>query len=238
MEELKLAKELKKEVGKELEDMIMIVYGSTVFGVKTSDLDVCFIRENDLSIDSLERLKEIIRWFHLKNGLKIDEAVLYDNKLIYTNSFIENTFVDLPFPFINGKYIIPRIEKTAKFLSSIEMKKRLILNILTTKHIVMDDNQGLIQKYSDEAWESILKVVISYACKKQFTQQDLIEWLYVDPYSKVDGEMYLGYKTNLKEKMLYTENIINQQLTRLEQENKVEKVLKKTYFPKESWLTK
>lgn len=238
MEELNLAKELKKDVDNEIENMAMIIYGSTVFGVKTSDLDICFIRENDLFINELEKLKDIIRMFHVKNNLRIDEEVPYDNKLIYTNSFIENTFSDLPFPYINGKYIIPAIEKTYEFLSSIEMKKRLILNILTTKHIVVDGNQELISKYSNDAWESILKVVVSYSGRYQFTLQELVEWLYADPFNKIDGEMYLGYKTNLREKMLYINYMVEQQLIRLEKENKIQRVLKRTYSPNENWLSK
>lgn len=238
MESLELAKEYYKEVNKVIDDMTMVLYGSTVFGVNTSDLDLCFFRERVLPYDVFEKLKTFTHNFHVANNLRIDEEISYDNKLIYTYSFIETTFFNSPFPYCNGKYIIPPIEKNNSFLNSEEMRKRLLLNILTVKHLVMGNNEEKVNVYSNKAWEIVLKTVISYSENMNISLEQLLEYLYKDPFSQRTGELYLGYKTNLDEKVEFIASQVESQLNRLTDENKLVKTLKKTYIPDRRWLNK
>lgn len=233
---LDMVKKYRDEVIDLLDDTIMILYGSTVFGINTSDLDVCFIKEKELTKEEFEKLEKITRDFHNKNNLKIDEEVPYKNKLVYTKSFIEDTLINLPFPFVDGKYIIPKIIKTPEFLSSKEMSQRLLLNILTVKNEILSGNNKIIEKYSEKAWEQILKVVISYSQINNFTIEEVIMNLHRDPFSGVEGEFYLGYKINMKEKEIYIKNKIQENLCKLESENKIVKTLKKKYIPNKGWL--
>jgi len=236
MEAIDIAVEYKNEIEKIINDMTLVLYGSTVYGVNTSDLDLCFVRNSELDESKLKELIEFTKDFHLKYNLRIDEEVPYESKLIYTNSFIENCFCKLPFPYINGKYEIPAIEKTKEFLKSEEMKKRLLLNILTVKRLVLSGDEKIINSYSKKAWEKMLKVVISYSEKIGFTFDDIMSSLYADPFQKNDGEMYLGYKTNLEEKKIYLANEVEEQLDNLVHEEKLVRTLKRGYIADKRWL--
>ena len=50
MEAIDIAKNYKNLVQQELSisDLTLILYGSTVYGENTSDLDICFISENEI----------------------------------------------------------------------------------------------------------------------------------------------------------------------------------------------
>lgn len=236
MESINIALNYKDEVLNLLKDITLILYGSSVYGCNSSDLDVCMISDTSLNKEDFDKLKNLTKEFHLKNNLKIDEEVPYENKLIYTNLFIEDALVNIPFKKENNRYIIDRINKSKEFLSSDLMKKRLILNILTTKNMVLNGNSSLIDDYSKKAWEQILKVVISYCHLNNFSISELLDCLYQNPYTKEEGEMYLGYKTNLNDKKIYLEEKVTEQLEELEKDKKIEKTLKKIYTPNKSWL--
>lgn len=236
MESIELAKKYFEEVENRFSNMTMLLYGSTVFGVNSSDLDICFIRENNLSEIEFQELKNFTRKFHKYNNLRIDEEIPYENKLIYTQDFIKKIIDISPFPYNGKKIIIPPIEKNKEFLNSLEMKKRLFLNILTVKHIIFGKDIEKFNKYSDIAWEIILKSVISYAELNEFSLDKILKCLYLDPYNNVSGELYLGYKKNLPEKIQYIEMQTENQLERLSNEKKLIKVLNKTYVAKKEWL--
>lgn len=238
MESLEIAKEYYSGVKKLIGEITMVLYGSTVFGVNTSDLDLCFFREQMLPKYEFEKLKNFTHDFHVSNNLRIDEEVPYDNKLIYTHDFIESTLTNPPFPRQNNKIIVPQIQKSHEFLNSIEMKKRLLLNILTVKHAIIGKDCDLIDSYIDRAWEVMLKTVISYSEKEEFSFQEILECLYEDPFNKNSGEMYLGYKTNLQAKMDFIEEQVDLELDRLIDENKIQKTLTKKYIPNRVWLNK
>jgi len=114
-------------------DFGIIIYGSNSLSINSSDLDVCIIGDNISSKDKERITKKVIE-FHYNNNLKIDQEVPYENKLILSYQDIKEAIIDNP--FVNrGIVSINPIIKTQEFLASKEMKKRLILNILTTKHI-------------------------------------------------------------------------------------------------------
>lgn len=236
MDSLKIAEEYYDGVKKLIGDITMVLYGSTVFGVKTSDLDLCFICKEPLPLSQFDILKEFTHDFHLKKNLRIDEEVPYDNKLVYTYDFIESALTNSPFPFYNGKYVIPSIEKNSEFLNSLQMKKRLLLNILTVKHIIIGRDESIIDDYADEAWEVILRTIISYSEKSEISFESILNLLYSDPFNYNTGEMYLGYKENLPEKVEYIKEQLSFQVDRLTREKKLIKTLSKTYFPNQDWL--
>jgi len=236
MESIEIAKEYYKGVKNLIGEITMILYGSSVFGVKTSDLDLCFFNNQQLPAYEFDKIKKFTHDFHIINNLRIDEEIPYDNKLIYTFDFIESTLNNPPFPFCNGKFIIPKIQKNSTFLNSLHMKKRLLLNILTVKHVIIGNDNELIDGYVNRAWEIILKTIISYSEKDEFSFEEIIECLYEDPFDYNNGEMYLGYKNNLQEKKDFIEEQVCYYLNKLNKENKIEKTLIKSYIPNRSWL--
>ena len=60
--------------------------------------------------------------------------------------------------------------------------------------------------------------------------------LYRDPFNGAEGELYLGYKTNLKEKEIYLQERVMVCLDKLEDEKKIVKTLNKKYIPNKGWL--
>lgn len=231
-----LIESYKNQIIKEFGDMILVLYGSSVYGVDSSDLDICFFSDKDITIERLEKLKYMTRLFHIQNNLKIDEEVPYDNKLIYTKEMVDETFRKPPFPYIDNKFMINPIEKSEEYLSSTEMSKRLLLNILTTRYNVLFGNAKKIEKYSEKAWDTIIRVILSYAEENELTIHELMKLLFEDPYTHATGELYLGYKDNLKEKSEYLENSLSENIKRLEREDVVVKTLTRKYKFNEGWI--
>ena len=138
----KYCNEVKKIYGKYIESII--IYGSNIYNVNSSDLDLCLIlnyRTEKLDDSIIEFTKK----FHKDNNLKLDEEVPYKNKLIYTFNELEDSIKNSPF-YLNEKPIIKDIVKDSDFLSSLEMKKRLLINILTTDHVTIGKS---IKKYEN-----------------------------------------------------------------------------------------
>ena len=167
MDSNSIIEKYKNSIIKEYGDLTLILYGSTVYGIITSDLDRCYLSDNKLSKQRFKRLKNLTRMFHLENGLRIDEEVPYDNKLVYSNDMIKKTFEEPPFPYVNNKFIINPILKNKSYLSSLEMSKRLLLNILTVRNSILFGNEEQVKEFSNKAWDTIIRVVLSYAEKKK-----------------------------------------------------------------------
>ena len=179
----------------------IIIYGSNIYNVSSSDLDVCLIAENKGSYDLDRIICETLK-FHETYGLKLDEEIPHKNKLVYSFDEIEDTLQNPPF-YNNGQFVINDIIKTKEFLNSEEMKKRLLLNILTTDHLVVGNRLDRIKKYEAKAWDILLEVVTEYFNLTSPSVSDILQVLYVNPYTGAEGEMYLGYKKNYTQKQKY-----------------------------------
>ena len=118
----------------------ILLYGSTVYGKVSSDLDISFIVKK-FDIKDYERIKNLTIEFQKQHEMNLDEEVPYSSKLVYTDSDVEYMLRNTPFKKVNGVYRITPIEKTPEFLSSKEMKYRLLLNILTTRSLTLQGNK-------------------------------------------------------------------------------------------------
>ena len=185
----------------------IVIYGSNIYNTNSSDLDVCLI-VNKCDEKLKEKIIDETISFHKKNGLKIDEEIPHSNKLIYTFDEIDEALNKSPF-YVNGKAIIKDINKNKQFLSSKEMKQRLIINILTTDHLVVGKN---INKYEQKAFKLIMKVIIEYYNLENPTYKDILNCMYKNIYTGAEGELYLGYKKNYPAKEKYLINKIKEYL--------------------------
>lgn len=227
-----LGREYAKIVCNKFGEMISVLYGSTVFGVDSSDLDMCFIRDKDLTNNDMKILKKMTIDYHMSNNLQLDDEVPYERKLIYTYDFLNQTIKDLPFPMVSNRFIIPKIIKSKEFLSSVEMKKRLILNILTVKHLIFTGNPDILKPYEQTAWKKMIDVIISYANLNEFTLEEIMNCFIMDPYNELDGEMYLGYKTNNINKIKYLHDSLQKYLIALTNDGMLEFSEKEKYYVK------
>lgn len=192
-------------------DFGIIIYGSNILNVCSSDLDLCIVCDNVSDKDKKKIVKKVIE-FHKENNLRIDEEVPYDNKLILSYHDIKEAIIDSPF-LNDGIISINPIVKTYDFLSSKEMKKRLIINILTTKHISINCKK-IIKEYENKAWDLILNTIIDYSGLIDLSPNNILKNLYCDSITGAVGEMFLGYKNNSIEKEEHLLIEINKALKR------------------------
>lgn len=169
-----------------------ISYGSFAYGVDTSDFDVCNIFDSYNQKDR-EKIKEITINFHEDNNLKIDGDVPFENKCIFSFKEIEKVIENPPFPFVSGKYCILPVIKNSEYLSSIELKNRLLLNILTSKIVIINGNINDITYFTKKAWETLIRVIFSNNENKPLSQKKFIDYIYKNPYGNEKGKEYLGY---------------------------------------------
>ena len=153
--------------------------------------------------------------------MNLDEEVPYSSKLVYTDSDVEYMLKNTPFKKVNGVYRISPIEKTPQFLSSKEMKYRLLLNILTTRSLILQGDTEKIDIYKQKAWNLLVKIIISYNELSEIDLDHFIKLLYKDEKTNQDGEMFLGYKTNSKQKQLDLEDDCERTFDRLVKEGKL-----------------
>ena len=183
----------------------IIFYGSNIYDDNSSDLDVCVIvRKNNPQLQE-KIINETLK-FHLIHNLRIDDEVPHTNKLVYTIDEIEETLNNPPF-YENGIVVIHDIVKNMQFLSSKEMKQRLLLNILTTDHLTVGEST---KDYEIRALRIILDVIINYFKIDDKSETEILECMYQNKYTGATGEMYLGYKKDHKEKDKYLRKKIHE----------------------------
>lgn len=181
---------------------IVVYYGSNIYNESSSDLDLCLIFEKELNKDIQQWLIEKTKEFQNNNHLKIDEEIPFTNKLVYTISDIEDIFINSPF-IENGKYKLDDIVKSKEFLSSSIMKKRLMLNILTTDHKVLNDKYKITKKYEKRAWVEILRMLKNVFGTNLLDVDQVLDNMYINPITHYGGEMHLGYKLANPKKKKY-----------------------------------
>ena len=210
MELTKKIKELSKKYANEInknfpnQEPIILLYGSAVEGVESSDLDVCTI-VHSYNKDDEKNMKDITVKFHIDNNMKIDNEVPFENKTIYSFFDIEKMLMKPPFQIYRRKFYIPKIEKNTEFLSSIDIKYRLLLYALTANSVVISGNEHIIENYKKRAWEVLIKVMFSYTANNPVTISEFVENLCKNPFTGEEGEDFLGYKKeykNLQEHLL------------------------------------
>lgn len=212
----------------------ILLYGSTVYGKISSDLDISFIVEKFDSKD-YEKIKNLTIEFQKQHKMSLDEEVPYSSKLIYTDTDVEYMLRNTPFKKVNGVYRITPIEKNTEFLSSKEMKYRLLLNILTTRSLLLQGDNQKIDIYKQKAWDLLVRVIISYNQLSEINLDHFIELLYKDEKTKKDGEMFLGYKTNIKQKRFDLEDDCERTFDRLVKEGKIKKESPRQFKINEDW---
>lgn len=215
-------------------DSDILLYGSTVYGKVSSDLDISFIVKK-FNVKEYERIRDLTIKFQKQHNMNLDEEVPYSSKLVYSNSDVEYMLKNTPFKKINGIYRITPIEKTREFLSSKEMKYRLLLNILTTRSLLLQGDKQRIDSYKQRAWDVLVKVIISYNELSEIDLDDFIKLLYKDEKTNQDEEMFLGYKTNIKQKKLDLEDDCERTFDRLVKEGKLQKQSPRQFKASEEW---
>lgn len=171
------------------------VYGSYINGDydHNSDIDL-FVAVKSPSKKDFIFIKKLIVDIHKKYKLSLDAEVPYENKLIISYLGVNEAVYLGGFDINkNGFLKIPKIIKTKEFLSSIQIKHRLIFNALTSPHIFLCGDRKKYLFYKNIAEKNIFLLSLLLNNNKSFVLNDILDKLFEskDGYS---GEMYLGYK--------------------------------------------
>lgn len=193
----KLLKKIKKYIFLNIpnlpKDCMIVVYGSSAYGKKSSDLDVAFIlKQYNKKLYNL--IEKYTIQFQIDRGMQIDQEVPYINKLVYTFDELQNILNYSVFPFYKGKYNINPILINEEYFKSTEMKNRLMLNILTTYSVLINGNKKEFENYKMLAWKNLIVMVSSYYDLDVINIEDFTKSLYLDKKTNAYGEDFLGYK--------------------------------------------
>lgn len=231
-----IGKEYVSFIQKEIKDVRpdILLYGSTVYGKISSDLDISFIVKR-YNKEEYEKIRDLTIEFQKRHNMDLDAEVPYSSKLIYTQQDVEYMLRNSPFRIENGMYRITPIEKTNEFLGSKEMKYRLLLNILTTRSLLLIGDSRRISEYCQRAWDLLVKIIVSYNQLTEIDIDEFIRLLQRDKKTEQDGEMFLGYKTNIPQKQLDLEDDCEKALERLKKEGKLIQQSTRKFKINEDW---
>ncbi len=170
------------------------IYGSYVNGMKNKDSDIdVLVAIEKYTDDDLKRFKQLIIQLHKENGLKLDNEVPFENKLIIDYADFKKAVNLGAFPRVNDKFTIPKVVKTKKFLTSYQVKLRLAFNSITSPHIFFGNDVKMYGKLKTEAENNLVRLAIDRQSAPSQKKVDLLQVLLFGKNLE-SGEMYLGYK--------------------------------------------
>ena len=175
-------------------DHFACIYGSHASGHSTLKSDFDIVVAFDLPTD--QDYKNILNFLiklHTDNNLPLDNEVPYSNKIVVSYQDFEYATNLKGIKKENELYQVPSIKKTTLFLSSLEMRWRLLFNILTSPHIIVSGNTKTYQLMRDKAEQALVSLAINLTQKRNPTISELLDRLLQGKYGE-EGELYLGYK--------------------------------------------
>ena len=174
-------------------DLFCCIYGSFPAQRETSKSDIdLFVAVSDPTKVDFRSLVDFVLLIHRKRGLEQDEEVPYENKLLVSYADIAAATDLKPF-YANGELFVRPVEKTKAFLSSEEIKQRLLLNALTTPHDCIVGNRLMHMEFRAKAERGLYQLASTLSQLQSPDVDDLVEVLLRDTAGN-EGEWYLGYK--------------------------------------------
>jgi hypothetical protein len=193
-----------------------VLYGGSVYKpLSQSDLDFAIVTSN--ATPQLQReVESFIIQLHDKYNLRLDDEVPFNNKLIYHPDEVFNAIHLSCFINNDKTFEIQKIEKTAEFLSSPQIKARLILNALTTPHEFWGNSKS--GSHAEiQSGLAIIVLAIELVKKDLFDGPALFNALTISKDGEW-GEDFLGYKYSFDLVADYLNGIIVMGLSVLEDE--------------------
>ncbi|MBP9842520.1 MAG: nucleotidyltransferase domain-containing protein [Candidatus Pacebacteria bacterium] len=189
-------------------DHFVCIYGSYASGNHTeaSDMDM-FVAVEDYSVSEFDRFSDFLIGLHVRHGLNLDDEVPYENKLMMSYGDLERAVALAPFRTEKEGYSVPRVEKNKDFLSSPEIRWRLLLNALTSPHECIGGNIERYGVYKDRAEEAVIELARGLSAHPSPEGSHLFEVL-IRGKEGQEGEMYLGYKRDREGVMAYLQDLI------------------------------
>lgn len=189
-------------------DHFVCIYGSYASGnyTEVSDIDMFFAVNDDYIYDP-EVFKKFVIDLHMRHDLKIDNEVPYENKLVVSYGDIERAIALQAFIKEGDRFRVPRVVKSKEFLSSSEIRWRLLLNALTTPHKFVHGNKERYENYREQAEQSLMILARGLSLSEGDSCENIFETLVTGDDGE-EGEGYLGYKKDREDVMAYLHALI------------------------------
>lgn len=184
-------------------DYIAVIYGSSALrnNALLSDIDLMVFAHDD---DPAQRkaLEALFRSTMGEEGILIDAEIPFERKLLVAIQLAAKAANSGP-PLDEAGHVLS-ICKTAEYLASDEMLKRLIFNVLTTPNKVFSATKGgakVFEELEQAAAGTLVDLIRRVNPGKVNTAEDFIRLASSD--GARCGEEYLGYKprANVVEKL-------------------------------------
>jgi len=189
-------------------DYFICVYGSYAAESYNSKSDIdLFIMARKYDKADFERIRDFVIDLHICNNLTLDNEVPYENKLVMSYEDIESAIALDSFIKKGNSYSIPTVKKNKTFLSSKEIRWRLLLNALTSPHIYLCGNKQKYFEFKDRAEKAVIILANGLMQKDNPTIDDKINVLF-SGVNNEEGKMYLGYKKEQEEIVKYLKELI------------------------------
>ena len=143
-----------------------------------------------------------------KNGLKINEEVPYENKLIVSYKDVLDALNLKAFIKIGSKYSVPTVTADKEFLGSREVRLRIILNALTSPNQYICGNKEKYVLYKQKAEKALLKLARGLTEKTDLTEDEILNIILTGAHGEESGK-YLGYRNHRLKVVKYLKDLIS-----------------------------
>lgn len=193
-------------------DYFVCVYGSyaTEDYTEVSDVDM-FVAMKDYSSLDFDKTKDFLIDLHVRHNLNLDDEVPYENKIIVTYEDMMYATSLRPFIKTHIGYEVPTVEKHKDFLSSPEIRWRLLLNALTSPNEYVYGNKEIYEKFRKDAERAVVKLAVGISPYNKPTIDDLFEALTTGSGGE-EGELYLGYKKDRESVIVHLKELISREM--------------------------
>jgi predicted nucleotidyltransferase len=191
-------------------DHFVCVYGSYASGDSTlaSDLDV-FVAIGNHEVGDYKKVSNFLIDLQIRYGLSLDNEVPFKNKLLVSYEDVQDAIALKSFAQNGISYRVPIVEKKKEFLSSPEMRWRLILNALTSPNECVCGNKAVYTRSKINAEKSLIRLARGLTTAIEMPTIDEIFEVLTSGTNEEKGEMYLGYKKERKSVIKYLRELIS-----------------------------
>lgn len=174
------------------EQFYVLIYGSYAYGMAqpSSDLDIVFVADESMP-GRRDRIKQFILSLHERYGLRKDNEIPYDKKVLFSFTFMEKACAGEGI-YCNAQWGFPPIIKDKDYLSSDALLFRFAQGMLANPHLFLDGDHLLYSAHRKCATFNLIKAILSQHKIKQISAIGLLEKFCIDTQGNT-GDFYLGF---------------------------------------------
>lgn len=180
------------EFGRGNESFYAIIYGSYSYKLAqpSSDLDILFVSDK-VDAGRIQRVITFINSLHEQFGLRCDNEIPYECKVIKSYEFIDKACSGEGIRN-KGQWEIPKILKTKEYLTSDALLLRFFMGMLVNPNIFVDGNYKIYEGHRISATKNLIKAICSINQLKKVTSHLLVKNFCISNQNET-GDYYMGF---------------------------------------------